>query len=81
MATKIVNGVSVKLTKAEADAREAESEANAIRIAKEIYMQNRRDNYASIAEQLDMLYHDKMNSTDTWQEHITSVKTQYPKPE
>jgi len=37
------------------------------------------DGYASIGDQLDMLYKDKVNGTTTWQDHITAVKTLYPK--
>lgn len=36
--------------------------------------------YPSIEEQLDMLYKDKINGTDSWSTAITAVKTQYPKP-
>ena len=37
--------------------------------------------YPTIQDQLDMLYWDKVNGTNNWQESIDSVKTQYPKPE
>lgn len=40
----------------------------------------RQDEYAPLNEQLDMLYWDKMNNTTTWQDHITEVKTNNPKP-
>ena len=43
------------------------------------YTEKRRGAYPPIQEQLDMLYHDKVNSTDTWQNTITAVKTKYPK--
>jgi hypothetical protein len=39
----------------------------------------RRDNYPSINEQLDMLYHDKVNGTNTWKEKIQEVKDAFPK--
>ena len=35
--------------------------------------------YASIGDQLDMQYHDSVNDTTTWKDHITQVKTDYPK--
>jgi len=35
--------------------------------------------YPSIHEQLDMLYHDKINNTNTWQTAIEAVKNKYPK--
>lgn len=45
--------------------------------------QNRATAYPSIAEQLDMLYHDiKAGTLDSgaWIDAIEAVKTQYPKP-
>lgn len=48
------------------------------------YNQYRRDRakvYPIIQDQLDMLYWDKINGTDTWQQAIDEVKAQYPKPE
>lgn len=40
---------------------------------------NRKKEYTSIQEQLDMLYWDKVNNTNLWQEHISAVKAKYPK--
>ena len=37
--------------------------------------------YPSLAEQLDMQYHDKINGTTTWADAIQAVKDKYPKPE
>jgi hypothetical protein len=37
-------------------------------------------NYPLVREQLDMLYHDAMNSTTKWLESITAVKEAHPKP-
>ena len=41
-------------------------------------------NYASIGDQLDMLYHDivagKLDTTGTWATHIKAVKDANPKP-
>jgi len=52
------------------------------------YIQKRTSNYAahpphyaSITDQLDMLYKDKINGTTTWEDHITAVKEAHPKPE
>ena len=39
----------------------------------------RLQEYPEIAEQLDMIYWDKVNGTNTWEEHITSIKDKYPK--
>ena len=36
--------------------------------------------YASIGDQLDMQYKDKINGTTTWKDHIAAVKAKYPKP-
>jgi hypothetical protein len=35
--------------------------------------------YPSIAEQLDMLYWDKVNGTENWLNSIESVKNRFPK--
>ena len=43
------------------------------------YQRDRKSEYKSITEQLDMLYWDKVNNTNLWQEHINAVKTKYPK--
>lgn len=43
------------------------------------YSELRQQEYPSIAEQLDMLYWDKVNGTNTWQEKIAEVKAKYPK--
>jgi hypothetical protein len=44
------------------------------------YAQYRRDAYPSIGDQLDMQYHDGVDSTTTWADAIAAVKTKYPKP-
>ena len=41
--------------------------------------QRRMDDYGSIESQLDMLYWDKVNGTQNWQNHITAVKQKHPK--
>ena len=43
------------------------------------YKYDRHQAYASIEEQLDMQYWDKVNNTNLWQEHINAVKAKYPK--
>jgi hypothetical protein len=42
-------------------------------------LNNRRIAYPSIADQLDMLYWDKINGTDNWLNSIESVKNRFPK--
>jgi len=44
------------------------------------YKFDRQQAYASLAEQLDMQYWDRVNGTDTWKQHIDAVKTAHPKP-
>ena len=44
------------------------------------YAQYRRDAYPSIGDQLDMQYHDLVDSTTTWADAIAAVKSKYPKP-
>jgi hypothetical protein len=44
------------------------------------YAQYRADAYPSIGDQLDMQYHDAVDSTTTWRSAIAAVKTKYPKP-
>lgn len=43
------------------------------------YSELRQTEYLSIAEQLDMIYHDRINNTDNWISHINYVKNKYPK--
>jgi hypothetical protein len=43
------------------------------------YKEARATAYAPLAEQLDMQYHDTMNGTETWLDHIRSVKEAHPK--
>jgi hypothetical protein len=43
------------------------------------YILNRMETYPNISEQLDMLYWDKVNGTNKWQEMITNIKNKYPK--
>ena len=50
-----------------------------VEIDKVAYIDRRASEYKSITEQLDMLYWDKVNNTNLWQEHINAVKTKYPK--
>ena len=45
------------------------------------YRRDRARAYPRIQDQLDMLYWDKINGTNNWQQAIEGVKMQYPKPE
>ena len=44
------------------------------------YVSKRIRAYPKINEQLDMLYHDKIDGTTTWEDAITAIKTANPKP-
>ena len=43
------------------------------------YVEKRIAEYPSISDQLDMIYWDKVNGTNFWQEKITEIKAKYPK--
>lgn len=43
------------------------------------YAEKRLAEYPSLADQLDMIYWDRVNQTNLWQEKITEIKTKYPK--
>ena len=45
------------------------------------YAELRRSAYASTGDQLDMQYHDLVDGTTIWKEHVETVKATYPKPE
>jgi len=45
------------------------------------YQRTRAYAYPSIQDQLDMLYHDAVDGTTTWQEAVAAVKAAHPKPE
>jgi len=46
---------------------------------RDAHLYPRYKEYPSIREQLDMLYWDKINNTDTWEQAISAVKVKYPK--
>jgi hypothetical protein len=62
---------------------ESEIDAEIVRLQAEYnanqYQRDRVKEYPPLAEQLDLLYHDRINSTDTWMEAIQAVKNKYPK--
>ena len=45
-----------------------------------LYSYARQEQYAPIKQQLDMMYHDQVNGTSTWKDHIAAVKAAHPKP-
>lgn len=48
-------------------------------VMEENYAQKRAREYPAIGEQLDMIYWDKVNGTNLWQEKIAEIKAKYPK--
>ena len=65
------DGKEVAYVKSELDAE----------LAKYQYQEERKKKYPSIQDQLDMQYHDAVNSTTTWKDAIAKVKSDNPKPE
>jgi len=63
---------------------EAEIDTELIRLQAEYdaleYSRDRATSYPPIKDQLDMLYWDKVNGTDNWQDVIAKVKSDNPKP-
>ena len=43
------------------------------------YIQQRKNEYPSMDEQLDMQYWDSVNGTTTWKDAIKAIKDKYPK--
>ena len=43
------------------------------------YAEKRLAEYPTFGEQLDMIYWDKVNNTNLWQEKISEIKNKYPK--
>ncbi len=58
------------------DAEKAEID----RVANMTWVENRREEYPNVEDQLDMLYHDQLEGTTAWKDAISKVKTDYPKP-
>lgn len=47
--------------------------------AEKSYIEKRLAEYPTLSDQLDMIYWDKINGTNLWQNKITEIKTKYPK--
>ena len=43
------------------------------------YTERRRAAYPALSDQLDLIYWDKVNGTNVWQETIAEIKAKYPK--
>ena len=46
----------------------------------ESYTVQRQIAYGDIGAQLDMMYHDQINGTTTWKDHVANVKATTPAP-
>ena len=49
-------------------------------LAAQTYDVAREAKYGDIGDQLDMQYKDAVNGTTTWKDHVTKVKSDFPKP-
>ena len=54
-------------------AADLEERQNAVRAT-------RRNAYGDLGDQLDMQYHDSVDGTSTWKDHVAKVKTDNPIP-
>ena len=43
------------------------------------YTEKRLAEYPSVGDQMDMIYWDVVNGTNTWQQTIAAIKSKYPK--
>lgn len=73
----MVNGKVVAMTDAEVTARNAEVAAAEADEAANGYKRKRSNEYPSIVDQLDDIYH---NGIDAWKATIKTTKDKYPKP-
>lgn len=74
---KMVNGVVVTMTDAEITAKNAEIAAYEAEETATGYKNKRANEYPSVVDQLDEIYH---NGIDAWKTTIKAVKDKYPKP-
>ena len=56
-----------------------DSDADAIEALAAV-QSTRRTAYGSVGDQLDMQYHDNVDGTTTWKDHVAKVKADNPKP-
>jgi hypothetical protein len=45
------------------------------------YAELRQGAYASWGDQMDMQFHDLLDDTTTWRDHVATVKAAHPKPD
>ena len=83
---KYVNNELVQLTDAEETAFNADQDACAADKAANGYKQNRQENYPTLGEQFDLLFHAIDADTDlktkfaSFYNSIKAIKDKYPKP-
>jgi|TARA_R100000482_G_C4989251_1_gene86659 hypothetical protein len=75
-----INGTDIFLSGDEYDSWVDDVAASRLDDEQNGYKEDRKKAYASIEEQLDMMYWDKINNTTNWKDHITQVKLDNPKP-
>jgi hypothetical protein len=78
--TKMVDGQTIDCTPEEEAEILAQWAANEEKAKPTEYIRQRVPAYGSIGDQLDMMYWDKVNGTNKWQEFIAGIKAKYPKP-
>ncbi|MCK5642081.1 MAG: hypothetical protein KAJ19_14850 [Gammaproteobacteria bacterium] len=76
---KMVNGKVVKMSSIEESVYIEQSGLRATEQAKTQYKIDRLSEYPPTGDQLDMMYWDKVNGTNEWQNLIQSIKAKYPK--
>lgn len=77
---KMVNGVTLEMTPEEVAERELDEIHNSEKQRLVQYIYDRKVAYGDIELQLDMMYWDKVNGTESWKAHIEKVKSDIPKP-
>lgn len=71
------DGTAVELVQSEIDAARTALDTE---YSNSDYSRKRAEEYFTLQEQLDMQYWDSVNGTTKWKDHISSVKSKYPKP-
>jgi len=77
---KMVDGVRVEMAREEEALIRAEWAANEEVQKSTQYIELRKQAYPLVAEQLDMMYRDRVNGTNEWMNRIMAIKNKYPKP-
>jgi len=62
-----------------ADLSAVDSDADAIEALAAVHSA-RKAAYGDVGSQLDMQYHDNLDGTTTWKDHVAKVKADHPKP-